>query len=395
MKSFHFSRTPILHFGSGSLDVLDSVLRAGNYRRVAVFTGSSSLRSGERWASLKERLSVEGRSFAVFTVRGEPSPAFVDEAVEDLRERRPDVVIAAGGGSVMDAGKAVSAMLGEEGSVRDFLEGVGKRKPTGRKVPFIAVPTTAGTGSEATKNAVLSSPGPDGFKKSLRHEGYIPDVAIVDPQLALGCPPEVTAASGLDAVTQLIESLVSSGATPLSDALAVDGLEHAAWGLPRAVRDGASDIEARSAMAYAAYLSGVALANAGLGVVHAVASPIGGYFPVPHGVVCGTLIGEATRLLIARCSSSGSPGEGERLTLSKYARAGKALTGEDAGSDEKNCERLVTRLDEWIEGFQIPRLASYGIREADLRRVADEARLKSSPVALTSDEIYEMLCSRR
>ena len=180
----------------------------------------------------------------------------------------------------MDAGKAISAMLTQEGSVKDYLEGVGHKHPSGNKVPFFAVPTTSGTGSEATKNAVLSEIGPNGYKKSLRHDHFVPDLAIVDPDLTLSCPPGLTAYSGMDAFTQLLEAYVSTKAHPFTDALCEKALELLSGSLLQAYQDG-ENIEAREAMSYAAWTSGIVLAQVGLGVVHGFASAVGGMFDNP------------------------------------------------------------------------------------------------------------------
>lgn len=390
MKPFQFAHCPSLHFGPGKLAHLDTILFSHGFRNLAVVTGSSSLRTSDRWGALKAMFTRGGRELAVFSLRGEPSPTFVDEVVAALRENPPHVVIAIGGGSVVDAGKAVSAMLMEESPVADFLEGVGTKKPSGRKLPFIAVPTTAGTGSEATKNAVLSSVGVEGFKKSLRHDNYVPDLAIIDPELALSCPPDVTAACGMDAITQLLEAFVSVKANPLTDALARSGLEAAGRGFIRAVEAGGTDVEARGEMAYASYLSGVALANAGLGVVHGIASPLGGHYPISHGVVCGTLVAEATRAVVSHLER-----EGRREVLAKYAEAGAALSGVTGKPVQESCERLIETLAEWTDRFGLGRLGSYGLVEGDLRRVAREADNKNAPVTLSSEEIFEVMLKRR
>lgn len=390
MKSFQFAHCPSMYFGPGKLSILDSILATHGFKNLAVVTGSSSLRTSERWSGLKSVFTKDGRELSAFSLRGEPSPKFIDGAVAQLRDAPPHVVVAIGGGSVIDAGKAISAMLMEEHPVTDFLEGVGTKKPSGRKLPFIAVPTTAGTGSEATKNAVVSSIGSEGFKKSLRHDNYVPDLVILDPELALSCPPEVTAACGLDAITQLIEAFVSTKANPLTDALARSGLQAAADSFVRAVEAGGTDVEARGEMAYASYLSGVALANAGLGVVHGIASPIGGHFPISHGAVCGTLVCEATRITIERLET-----QGEEESLRKYGEAGRLLSGSGGGSDREDRARLLATLARWTEKFGLRRLGSYGLVDEDLRRVASEADSKNAPVALTEEEIFQILQARR
>lgn len=413
MTSFTFGRTPTLYLGAGRLAYLPEFLAAHRATRIALVTGARSFRASERFERLAHELHRNGISVRDFSVAGEPTPELVDEAVAQLRDRLPDAVVAIGGGSVIDGGKAISAMVMEEGSVVDYLEEVGSRSPTGKKLPFVALPTTAGTGSEATRNAVMSRPGAGGFKKSLRHENYVPDVAIIDPKLALDCPPGVTAASGLDAITQLLEGYVSAGASPLTDALARSGLRSAGASFERVAREEGGDLGARAQMGYAAFLSGVVLANAGLGVVHGIASPLGGRVPVPHGVVCGTLLAEATRVNIERLSHAaaseeeaaragaaegggGATPEGSpaAVALSKYADAGALLTGRDAGSIPANCDQLVSLLQRWIDELQIPRLAAYGISQQTLREVARQSGVKGGPVKLSADEIYAIMAAR-
>ena len=295
---FSFARMPEVHFGAGKLSLLPGMIRLYG-QTILLVTGAKSFSTSARFSALMG--SLTSARIRVLQVRcsGEPSPTLIDQTVDRFRNEHIDCVVAIGGGSVMDAGKAISAMLPQEGSVTSFLEGMETRKHDGRKTPYIAVPTSSGTGSEATKNAVLSEIGDGGYKSSLRHDKLVPDITLIDPELTLSCPPAVTAACGLDALTQLLEAYVSSKSSPMTDALALSGLEHIAAGLIPAYESGDSNVEARAHMAYAAFLSGVVLANAGLGVVHGFAGPIGGYFPAPHGEVCGTLVGEATRVNIA------------------------------------------------------------------------------------------------
>src|SRR5690606_22395692 len=225
------------------------------------------LSSSDHGQKLWQRLHDETIEFRQYSVATEPTPSIVDAAVNEFGDFSPEVVVAIGGGSVLDAGKAISAMLPLKAGVREYLEGVGSRTHPGDKVPFIAVPTTSGTGSEATKNAVLSEVGERGFKRSLRHDRFVSDVAIVDPVLAVTCPKTVTATSGMDAFTQLLESYLSTAANPITDALALEGLRHVSRSLPLAVHD-PGNLSARCGMALASYLSGITLANAGLGLVH-------------------------------------------------------------------------------------------------------------------------------
>lgn len=395
MRPFTITRLPDLLFGEGRLSDLPAVLKKRGIGSAALLTGGKSFRGGEYYGGLKHAFAEAGIRAVDFSVSGEPSPEAVDAITGALRGAggNPAVqaVVAVGGGSVIDAAKAVAAMLTMNGSIADYLEGVGTRTPAGTRLPLFAVPTTSGTGTEATKNAVISRVGRDGFKKSLRHDNYVPDLAIVDPLLTLSCPREISAASGLDAITQLLEAYTSVRSTPFTDALALDALRLAGGCFPRICRDGL-DREARAGMAYAAYVSGICLAHAGLGVVHGIASPMGGMFPVPHGVVCGTLVAEATRHTIARAMRIDDPSENS--VLKKYARAGTALTGRDAGSDNGNAALLIAALDAFLAEAGLPSLGSFEITREDARVIAEKADTKNHPVPLTADDVFAIIAGR-
>jgi alcohol dehydrogenase class IV len=370
-------------------------MKARNIRFAALFTGGSSFRAGEYYKKLLAGFQAAGIGVEEFSVAGEPSPEIVDEICARLKAagmaKDASGVAAVGGGSVIDAAKAVSAMLTMEGSVAGYLEGVGVKKVSGTRLALFAAPTTSGTGTEATKNAVISRVGEAGFKKSLRHDNYVPDVAVIDPLLVLSCPPAVTAASGLDAITQLIESYTSVNATPVTDALVLDALRLAGKYFPRVIRDG-GDREARAGMAYAAFISGLGLAHAGLGIVHAIASPLGGMFPVPHGVVCGTLIAAATRRTVERAVRIDE--QAEDSVLKKYARAGIAFTGNDADSDMANAALLVDALDRLTEETAVPRLGAYGLTEDDARAVAEKTDAKRHPLVFSGEEVFSLIAER-
>jgi alcohol dehydrogenase len=423
--SFRMARIPPVRFGAGRIAELpEAALPFG--RRALLVTGASSLAASGRLERIREGLRKAGMDVLTVSVEGEPTAAFVDGTCADLRGAGIQVVIGAGGGSVIDAAKAISAMLPHRNSVSDHLEDVGSGAPhSGVKTPFVAVPTTSGTGGEMTKNAVLSKVGPDGYKKSIRHDAFIPDAVIVDPELMLSCPPAVTAACGMDAFTQLLEPYLSPAANPVVDALAWSGLERIAAHLLPACGDGAGDVEVRAGMAYASMLSGIALANAGLGIVHGLASPLGGWFPIPHGVVCGTLVAEATAANIAalrRLREDGSVGPGAASAkagslgaatraqavsaLARYARVGSLLDdppgarggpGPDAGDareTDRSCDRLVGRLREWSDALRLPRLGAFGLRVTDLDRVAAAAGNRNNPVPLSEEEIRGILANR-
>jgi alcohol dehydrogenase class IV len=395
MRSFAITRLPELVFGEGKLSELPAMLKARNIRRAVLLLGGKSFKTGGHYEKLIKDFAAGGIAADEFSVTGEPSPEIVDAISGGLKSQgkvRADTgVIGLGGGSVIDAAKAVAASLTMEGSIAGYLEGVGNRKPPGTRLPLFAVPTTSGTGTEATKNAVISRVGKNGFKKSLRHDNYAPDLALIDPLLILSCPPAVTAASGLDAITQLIESYTSRNANPLSDALTLDALGLAGKYFPRLIKDG-GDREARAGMAYAAFMSGVGLAHAGLGIVHAIASPLGGMFPVPHGVVCGTLIAGAARRTVEKAMRLDDASEDS--TLKKYARAGSAFTGRDAGSDIGNAALLIDALDALSSETAIPRLGAYGITEDDARKIAEKTDAKRHPVLFSPDEIFSLIAGR-
>jgi alcohol dehydrogenase class IV len=393
VPAFSLGRLPRVLFGPGAAARLPELAeRLG--RHALVVTGTRSFRAMPQWAALTAGLRERGIARADLTVSGEPSPKLVDEAVAMLRNEKVDVVLGIGGGSALDAAKAIAGLLRPGNSVMDHLEGVGPEAPyRGPAVPFIAVPTTAGTGSEATANAVLSVRGRDGFKKSFRDEKLVAEFAVVDPDLLSTCPREVIAADGMDALTQLLESFVSSRATPVTDALVRSGLAGAREALLSwHAAEGAVDA-ARARMAYAALLSGIALAQAGLGSVHGLASPIGAFFPVPHGVVCGTLLAAATRanLRALRSRADGSP------ALAKYAEAGRLLSGEARLSDEEARRALVAMLDEATHALQLPRLGAYGVGAADLKGIVAGSRgssMKTNPVVLTDEEIAAIVAER-
>ena len=294
IPTFTFARTPRISFGAGTKSEIPGLAESIG-KRILLVTGGKSFPASNHWTALAAAFQERSLDWYHISVKGEPSPELVDSAVSEYRPKNIKTVVAIGGGSVIDAGKAISAMLTHTGSVFDYLEGVGTgKKHDGRKVPFIAVPTTAGTGSEATKNAVLSRVGPQGFKKSLRHDNFVPDHAVVDPELSLSCPADITASCGMDAFTQLLESYVSLKSTPLTDSLALSGMEQVSGHLIPVCTTGASALPNRTAMAYGALLSGITLANAGLGIVHGLAATIGGLYTIPHGVICGVLAEQVT-----------------------------------------------------------------------------------------------------
>lgn len=393
-KAFQVARLPEIRFGSGVSDVLPEIL-AGYGKRVLLVTGRSSLQRTPRWQRLLDRLRAAGLEWQRVTVEGEPSPELVDEAVQAHRAGSIDVVAGIGGGSALDAAKAIAGLLRSGTSVLDHLEGVGRNMPyNGPTVPFVAVPTTAGTGSEATKNAVLSRRGPDGFKKSFRDDRLIAEVAVVDPSLLETCPKDLLAANGMDAFTQLLESYVSLRASPFTDALASSGMQAFRDGFWQAwAADDPLTQKGYQKLAYASLCSGITLAQCGLGSVHGLASPLGAFFPIPHGVVCGTLVAAATRGNILAMRER----EPNNIALRKYAEAGILLSGRMFNSEPAAQDGLVDLLEQWTQHLALPRLNEFGMTTGDVGRVVANCRggsMQTNPLVLTDDELAALLQTR-
>lgn len=386
MDPFTLTTTPNLHFGPGKISILPSAAKSFGSKMLLI-TGTRSFPSSTDSLNLLEQLNARKMSVEHFTIEKEPSPGVIDHAVKMFHTFAPDVIVAIGGGSVLDAGKAISAMLPLNEPVKPYLEGIGK-KPVhpGVKIPFIAVPTTAGTGSEATKNAVLSEIGKRGYKRSIRHNNFIPDIALVDPVLTVTCPPSITATSGMDAFTQLLESYLSTKANPITDALAYEGLKRISFSLIPAYHDGA-DLEARTNMALASYISGVTLANAGLGLVHGFASAIGGYFEIPHGTICSSLILAANKVTLRKLRT----GKITSNALLKYSTVGKMFSESTDKSDEYYGDLLLSVMETWGKEMNIPTLSDGGVTSKDFEKILNASENKNNPVPLNKEEMLEVL----
>jgi alcohol dehydrogenase class IV len=379
--SFEFATAGRIVAGPGRAQELPGVL-AGLGSRVLVVTGANPARHGGLLAGLE-------LAAAVFPVPAEPTVELARAAVAAARQHGADVIAAIGGGSVIDTGKAVAMLLGNGGDPLDYLEVVGSgRDITQPAVPYVAVPTTAGTGAEVTANAVLAVPS-HRVKASLRSPLMIPRVALVDPLLTVSCPPSVTAASGLDALTQCLEPFVSVRATPLTDGLAREGLRRAGTGLRAAYADG-SDQEARADMALCSLLGGMALANARLGAVHGLAGVVGGTADVPHGVACAALLApvieanvQALRLETAEPRAAG--------VLDRYTEAARLLTGHPAASIEDG----LTWIGETLTLLRVPGLATFGLepRHADdiAAKALTSSSMKGNPVSLSHADLKAIL----
>jgi alcohol dehydrogenase class IV len=372
---FEFAAAARIVFGPGESRQLPAIAAQWGTRALVV-AGSQPSRVEPLVANL---------SHSLFSVAGEPTIALVCAGLEQARREHCHSVISIGGGSVIDAGKAIAALLANPGEPLDYLEVIGRGQPLAKpSAPFAALPTTAGSGAEVTRNAVLASPE-HRVKASLRSPFLLPIVALVDPELTWNLPPTVTASTGLDALTQLIEPYVSSRANPLTDLYCVEGLRRVAECLERAWENGA-DRDARASMSWASLLGGLALANAGLGVVHAFAAPIGGRFIAPHGAVCAAVLPHAMEINIQALRSRAP----SSIALRRYDEIARLLT--------RRPHAIANDAVLWVADLcgrlAIPPLRTYGVTAGDLdalcAKAAQTSSMKGNPIALTPDELGEI-----
>jgi len=378
---FEFVSAGRILFGAGTVRQA-APMAAELGRKAMLVTGSDPGRAAGLLTSLVEK----GIVALTFAVSGEPTLDTARQATTAARDARCDLVIGFGGGSALDIGKIVAALLTNSGDPLDYAEVVGRGKKISRpSAPFIAIPTTAGTGAEVTKNAVVASPE-HRVKASLRSNWMLPTAAIVDPELTLGLPPEPTASSGLDALTQLIEPFVTSRANPLTDALCREGIRRVARSLKRAYQNGA-DLEAREDMALASLFGGLGLANAGLGVVHALAGPFGAMFPAPHGATCAALLPSAMEVNIQAARAREPEGE----FLRRCEEVARILTGRAQATAEEG----VQWIQELSRVLNVRPLKAYGLTDAELPGLVERSKstssMKANPVPLTDEEIRQII----
>lgn len=379
--NFEFATATRIAFGAGKLSDVGSLARQFG-QRVLLVSGKGA------WRAIRasELLEESGLAVTVFVVPGEPTTTLVEQGIAMARSAGCEFVISVGGGSVIDAGKAIAAMLTNEGELLDYLEVIGRGRALSKpSAPFIAIPTTAGTGAEVTRNAVLASPE-QRVKVSLRSPLMLPTVALIDPELTYDLPPAITASTGLDALTQLIEPFSCNRANPMSDAVCRDGMVRAARSLRVAFHEG-KDAKAREDMAVASLFGGLALANAGLGAAHGFAAPIGGMFPAPHGAVCAVLLPHvmAANLQALRARASSSE------TLKRYDEVGRIVTGNASASADDG----VRWVAELVRDLRIPGLSAYGISTLHtdelVAKAAQASSMKANPIQLTTQELAAVL----
>jgi alcohol dehydrogenase class IV len=378
---FEFAAAARIVFGEGAVREVPPAAAAMG-RRALVVTGAHP----QRAAALIAALEAAGVGCVPLAVAGEPTIELVREGSRFARAEHCDVVVAMGGGSALDAGKALAALLTNTGDPLDYLEVVGRGQPLEHTpAPSIAVPTTAGTGSEVTRNAVLASPR-HGVKASLRSASMLPRLAVVDPELTWELPPAVTASTGLDALTQLIEPYVSTRANAMTDLYCVEGMRRGSAALPRAYVNG-QDRAARRDMAWASLLGGLALANAGLGAVHGFAAPVGGMWTAPHGAVCAAVLPHAMEVNV-RALRQRAP---ESDALLRYHEVGRLLTD----NPRATAEDAVRWTAEICRQLEIPPLGTYGVRPEDfavlVEKAAKASSMKANPIVLTREELTEII----
>ncbi|HCO93953.1 MAG TPA: alcohol dehydrogenase [Phycisphaerales bacterium] len=378
---FEFATATRIIFGPGTISEAASL--SGEFgKRAFVVTG----RTVERAGPLLERLDKQGINYVTFNVSGEPTTTIATAAVQAARKAGCDLVISIGGGSVLDTGKVVAAMLNNTGELEDYLEVVGAGRPLKQSAaPHIAIPTTAGTGAEVTHNAVLSVPE-HRVKVSMRSPFMLPRLAVVDPVLTHSMPPSVTAGTGLDALTQLLEVYVSVQANPLTDGICRQGLLCAGRSLRRAYEDG-DDHDAREDMAMASLFSGLGLANAKLGAVHGFAGPLGGMYPAPHGVICARLLPFVMEANVKALQQR----DAFSPVLAKYDEAARLLTG----SSSAKAADAVTWARELCMALKVPSLIRFGIKTQDFETIVAKAKksssMKGNPAELTDDELLNII----
>jgi len=378
---FEFATAARILFGAGTLRQVGPIA-AEMGSRALVVTG----RTTDRAAPLLEVLAEQGIDAVSFPVAREPTIEVASQGTQRGREAGCDLVIGVGGGSALDTGKAVAALLTNGGDPLDYLEVIGGGQALSEpSAPFIAIPTTAGTGSEVTRNSVLASPE-HRVKVSLRSPLMLPRLALVDPELTHSMPPQVTSGTGLDALTQVMEPYVSQRANPLTDAICREGMRRAARSLRRAYEEG-DDPAAREDMALASLFGGLALANAGLGAVHGFAGPMGGMFSAPHGALCGRLLPHVMAVNVRALQERAAESE----ALRRYVEIARILTGNRSSTAEDG----VGWVQDLCDALQVPSLGSYGITSDDFQALVDKATAASSmrgnPIELTPDEMEETL----
>ena len=378
--NFEFATASKIIFGNNSIEkVPDIILSSGKV--VLLVTGKNT----QRAELLSEKIRQKNGKTLIFSVETEPTTDIIEEAVRLTRAENCNVVVGLGGGSVIDSAKAIAAMAPNKGSLFDFLEIIGLGKPlVETPLPCIAIPTTAGTGAEVTKNSVIKSVKHK-IKVSLRSDKMYPSVAVVDPVLTYSMPPSITASTGMDALTHLLETFVSNQSSPLIDMICREGMQRISTSLLNAFKNG-NNFEAREDMAMAGTFGGIALTNGKLGAVHGLAGPVGGMFPIPHGETCASLFTAVLEVNITAAKK-----QNHFSLLEKLGEVARIFSGNVEATAEDSIESIKKLVDE----LNIPRLATFGLTSGNFPELVVNAKnsssMKGNPVALSDNELYYVL----
>jgi len=374
---FEFATAKWIIFGEGSAEkIADNALNLGS--KPLIVTGKNQ----SRCKFLLDDFSKRHVRFETYSVKGEPTTGIITECLNLAKSSKIDVIIGIGGGSAIDTGKAVSALITNGGDLFDYLEVIGRGKPIkDPTIPFIAVPTTAGTGTEVTKNAVIKS-NEHSVKVSLRSPYMLPDIAIVDPLLTHSMPKDVTASTGLDAFTQVIEAYVSIKANMLTDAICKEGIKRISRSLLKAFNN-PNNAKAREDMCIGSLFGGIALANSKLGAVHGFAGPMGGLLNAPHGVICGILLPYVIKANIKALEER----KLSSIVLTKYGKIAQIVTKNDKAKPKD----LIRWTDELYKKLNMPHLSEVDLKEEQIEELISKAKIsnsmKGNPIVLTDDEL--------
>jgi len=377
--NFNFISPQKIYFGAGKIIMLPDLIPVSVSKIFIVVSKSAAANIKISEIINKLKTSYEVKIYD--KVQGEPTVKSVAECTELVRSHNPSLIISIGGGSVIDTAKAAAGFAPNSGELTDYIEGVGKNKQLANcPINHIAVPTTSGTGSEMTKNAVIKGIDID-FKRSLRHDSMVPSTVIIDPNLTVSVPPKTTAYSGMDAITQLIESYISKKSNAFTDALALEGLQRAGESLIMAYSNG-SDIEARTNMSYASALSGMCLANSGLGAVHGIAAGLGASAGVPHGLACAVLLSKVIKLNAPHIHEKASP-------------LCKALTGNCSGNSDTDTKAIIEYIASLTKRLDIPDdFSQFCITQTKAQEIiknVSSSSMSGNPYKMSEQEILSLI----
>lgn len=382
---FTLLKVPKVVFGIRKINTLQEFLSDRNHN-ILLLTGNQSLQSMSFFPGFLKSLDEYSSSLHHEQVSEEPAVELIDNLQAKYRLYNINLIIAIGGGSVIDTGKALSVMLVNDNSIENFLEGIGSQKVNGQKIKCITIPTTAGTGSEVTANAVISKVGLNGFKRSIRHDSIIPDIALIDPQLTLTCPKSVTIGSGLDALTQLIESFLSKKSSIFTDSLIKEILPSIVPSLIRVSLEQPDDILARERLSYGAFISGICLANAGLGTVHGYASSVGAVCQIPHGIICGKLLTPCIRATVEKVFSLG-----DEKAIEKICQLEQLLLKDTKTSKNTGGKGLIDFLQKVSSQLKLPNFSEFGLTREMCRSIAEKTDNKNNIVQIDNETKYQIL----